>query len=128
MMIWRLWPIWSADAYSSSSLICVDEIEYFNLGFEDAKQVVSALKDKGISTIEAAGFCWGAKMVTELAKSDNIQAAMLLHPSLVKVDDMKEVKAPIAILAAEIDKISPPELIKQFEDILSSKFEVDKFV
>ncbi|PHT35922.1 hypothetical protein CQW23_23622 [Capsicum baccatum] len=97
-------------------------------GFENAKQVVAALKDKGISTIEAVGFCWGAKMVTELAKSDNIQAAVPLHPSLVKVDDMKEVKAPIAILAAEIDKISPPELIKQFEDILSSKFEVDKFV
>lgn len=37
---------------------------------------------------------------------------------------MAEVKAPIAILAAEIDKISPPELIKQFEGILSSKPEV----
>ncbi|KAF3638420.1 hypothetical protein FXO38_23232 [Capsicum annuum] len=97
-------------------------------GFEDAKQVVAALKDRGISAIGAAGFCWGAKVVTELAKSDNIQAAVLLHPSLVKVDDMKEVKAPIAILAAEIDKISPPELIKQFEEILSSKPEVDKLV
>lgn len=97
-------------------------------GFEDAKQVVAALKDKGISSIGAAGFCWGGKVVTELAKSDNIQAAVLLHPSLVKVDDIKEVRAPIAILAAEIDKISPPELIKQFEEILSSKPEVDKFV
>ncbi|KAJ8568687.1 hypothetical protein K7X08_028220 [Anisodus acutangulus] len=97
-------------------------------GFEDAKQVVAALKDKGISAIGAAGFCWGAKVVTELAKSDNIQAAVLLHPSLVKVDDFKEVKAPIAILAAEIDKISPPELIKQFEEILSSKPEVDSVV
>ncbi|KAL3356206.1 hypothetical protein AABB24_017074 [Solanum stoloniferum] len=97
-------------------------------GFEDAKQVVAALKDKGISAIGAAGFCWGAKVVTELSKSDYIQAVVLLHPSLVKVDDFKEVKAPIAILAAEIDKISPPELIKQFEEILSSKPEVDKFV
>ncbi|PHU12138.1 hypothetical protein BC332_19068 [Capsicum chinense] len=67
-------------------------------------------------------------MVTELAKSNNIQAAVLLHPSLVKVVDMKDVKAPIAILATEIDKISPPELTKQFEDILSSKPKVDKFV
>uniref|UniRef100_A0A0V0I7Y2 Putative endo-1,3-1,4-beta-D-glucanase-like n=1 Tax=Solanum chacoense TaxID=4108 RepID=A0A0V0I7Y2_SOLCH len=97
-------------------------------GFEDAKQVVAALKDKGISAIGAAGFCWGAKVVTELSKSDYIQAVVLLRPSLVKVDDFKEVKAPIAILAAEIDKISPPELIKQFEEILSSKPEVDKFV
>ncbi|XP_019226645.1 PREDICTED: endo-1,3;1,4-beta-D-glucanase-like isoform X3 [Nicotiana attenuata] len=97
-------------------------------GFEDAKKVVAALKDKGISAIGAAGFCWGAKVVTDLAKSDYIQAAVQLHPSLVKVDDIKEVKAPIAILAAEIDRISPPELIKQFEEILSSKPEVDSFV
>ncbi|MCD7470192.1 hypothetical protein HAX54_009872 [Datura stramonium] len=97
-------------------------------GFEDAKQVIAALKDKGISAIGAAGFCWGAKVVTELAKSDNIQAAVLLHPSFVSVDDIKEVKAPIAILGAEIDKLSPPELVKQFEEILSSKPEVDSFV
>ncbi|XP_060179716.1 endo-1,3;1,4-beta-D-glucanase-like isoform X2 [Lycium barbarum] len=96
--------------------------------FEDAKRVVAALKDKGISAIGAAGFCWGAKVVTDLAKIDYIQAAVLLHPSLVKVDDIKEVRAPIAILAAEIDKISPPERIKQFEEILSSKPEVDSFV
>lgn len=97
-------------------------------GFEDAKQVVAALKDKGISAIGAAGFCWGAKVVVQLAKSDDIQAAVLLHPSFVTVDDIKEVKAPIAILGAEIDKMSPPELIKQFEEILSSKPEVDNFV
>lgn len=35
-----------------------------------------------------------------------------------------EVNAPIAILGAEIDKMSPPELVKQFEEILSSKPEV----
>ncbi|KAH0739745.1 hypothetical protein KY290_038450 [Solanum tuberosum] len=55
-------------------------------GFEDAKQVIAALKDKGISAIGAAGFCWGGKVVVELAKSDNIQAAVLLHPSFVFVD------------------------------------------
>ena len=33
-------------------------------------------------------------------------------------------KAPIAILGAEIDQLSPPELVKQFEEILSSKPEV----
>lgn len=97
-------------------------------GFEDAKQVIAALKDKGISPIGAAGFCWGGKVVVELAKSDNVQAAVLLHPSFVSVDDIKEVKAPIAILGAEIDQLSPPELVKQFEEILSSKPEVDCFV
>ncbi|RVX20659.1 Endo-1,3;1,4-beta-D-glucanase [Vitis vinifera] len=97
-------------------------------GFEDAKPVIAALKSKGISTIGAAGFCWGAKVVVELAKSDYIQSAVLLHPSRVTVDDIKEVKAPIAVLGAEIDKASPPELLKQFEEVLSTKPEVNSYV
>lgn len=35
-----------------------------------------------------------------------------------------ELKAPIAILGAEVDRISPPELLKKFEEVLSSKAEV----
>ncbi|KAH0633687.1 hypothetical protein KY289_036648 [Solanum tuberosum] len=97
-------------------------------GFEDAKQVIAALKDKGITGIGAAGFCWGGKVVVQLATSENIQAAVLLHPSFVSVDDFKEVNAPIAILGAEIDHLTPPELIMQFKEILSSKPEVDSFV
>ncbi|XP_022137980.1 endo-1,3;1,4-beta-D-glucanase-like [Momordica charantia] len=97
-------------------------------GFEDAKPVVEALKSKGISAIGAVGFCWGAKVVVALAKEELIQAAVLLHPSFVTVDDIKEVKAHISVLGAEIDQISPPELLKQFEEVLSAKPEVDGFV
>ncbi|KAJ9171927.1 hypothetical protein P3X46_015224 [Hevea brasiliensis] len=97
-------------------------------GFEDVKPVIMALKSKGISAIGAAGFCWGAKVVVELAKSDYIQAAVLLHPSLVTVDDIKEVKVPIAVLGAEIDKISPPALVKQFEEVLSTRPEINGYV
>lgn len=35
-----------------------------------------------------------------------------------------ELKAPIAILGAEVDRISPPELLKKFEEVLSSRAEV----
>ncbi|XP_008802649.2 endo-1,3;1,4-beta-D-glucanase-like [Phoenix dactylifera] len=97
-------------------------------GFEDAKLVIEALKNKGVSAIGAAGFCWGAKVVAELAKFDYIKAAVMLHPSFVTVDDIKEVKCHIAILGAEIDKMSPPELLKQFEEILSVKSEVNSYV
>ncbi|PSS14638.1 Endo-1,3 like [Actinidia chinensis var. chinensis] len=97
-------------------------------GFEDAKPVIAALKNKGIPAIGAAGFCWGAKVVVELAKSDYIQAAVLLHPSLVTVDDIKEVKAPLAVLGAETDRISPPELLKQFEEVLSVRPEIHGYV
>ncbi|KAG6732048.1 hypothetical protein I3843_01G149900 [Carya illinoinensis] len=97
-------------------------------GFEAAKPVLEAVKNKGFSAVGAAGFCWGAKVVVELAKAELIQAAVLLHPSLVTVDDIKGVKAPIAILGAEIDHISPPELLKQFEEVLTARSEVDGYV
>lgn len=35
------------------------------------------------------------------------------------------VKAHISVLGAEIDQMSPPELLKQFEEILSAKPEVE---
>ncbi|KAL5541692.1 hypothetical protein UlMin_009402 [Ulmus minor] len=97
-------------------------------GFEDAKPVIEDLKSKGFSAIGAAGFCWGAKVVVELAKINSIQAAVLLHPSLCSLDDIKEVKVPISILGAETDQISPPELVKQFDEALSAKSEIDSFV
>uniref|UniRef100_A0A5B6ZYQ9 Dienelactone hydrolase domain-containing protein n=1 Tax=Davidia involucrata TaxID=16924 RepID=A0A5B6ZYQ9_DAVIN len=97
-------------------------------GFEDAKPVIEALKSKGVTKIGAAGFCWGAKVVVELAKYAYIQAAVLLHPSFVTLDDIQGVKVPISILGAEIDKMSPPELLKQFEGVLNAKPEVDCFV
>ncbi|CAI9107863.1 OLC1v1007334C1 [Oldenlandia corymbosa var. corymbosa] len=97
-------------------------------GVEDAKPVVADLISKGISAIGAAGFCWGAKVAVKLLASDHVQAAVLLHPSFVTVDDIKEVTKPIAILGAELDQLTPPELIKQFEAILATKPEVDSFV
>ncbi|KAL6134192.1 hypothetical protein ACLB2K_066425 [Fragaria x ananassa] len=97
-------------------------------GFEDAKSVIDTLIRIGFSAIGAAGFCWGAKVVTELAKSEFIQAAVLLHPSFTTVDDIEGVKSPIAILGAEIDNYSPPELVKKFEDILKAKPKVNSYV
>ncbi|KAJ4769244.1 alpha/beta-Hydrolases superfamily protein [Rhynchospora pubera] len=97
-------------------------------GYEDAKSVIKSLKEKGASAIGAAGFCWGAKVVVELAKSGDIKAGVLLHPSFVTVDDIKEVKVPISVLGAEIDRTTPPEVVKQFEEILSGRPEVQSFV
>ncbi|KAK1398984.1 endo-1,31,4-beta-D-glucanase-like [Heracleum sosnowskyi] len=97
-------------------------------GFEDAKPVIAALKSQGITTLGAAGFCWGAKVVVELTKSAHIQAAVLLHPShSITLDDIKEVKVPMAILGAEIDNVAPPQVMRQFGEILVSS-KVKSFV
>ncbi|PON80192.1 Dienelactone hydrolase [Parasponia andersonii] len=80
-------------------------------GFENAKVVIQDLKSRGFSAIGAAGFCWGGKVVGELAKLNSIHATMILHPSFVTVDDIKEVEVPLAVLGAEFDGDSPPELL-----------------
>ncbi|CAH2056887.1 unnamed protein product [Thlaspi arvense] len=67
-------------------------------GYEDAKVVIAALRSKGVTSIGAAGFCWG------------------------------DVKIPTAILGAEIDNASPPEQLKHFGKILSAKSEFDSYV
>ncbi|WP_411024818.1 dienelactone hydrolase family protein, partial [Salmonella sp. s57610] len=92
------------------------------------KPVIAALKSKGVLKVGAAGFCWGAKVVVELAKHACIDTAVLLHPSFVTLNDIQEVKVPISILGAEIDKSSPPELLKQFDEALQGKNEVDGYV
>lgn len=97
-------------------------------GFNEAKPIVEAIKSKGVSKIGAAGFCWGAKVTVELAKDSLVQAAVILHPSFVTVDDIQGVKVPISVLGAEHDHMSPPELLKQFEEVLDKKPEMDCFV
>ncbi|KAI8561428.1 hypothetical protein RHMOL_Rhmol04G0338900 [Rhododendron molle] len=95
---------------------------------ETAISVVEALKAKGVSKIGCAGFCWGAKVVVKLGQHPYINAAVLLHPSFVTLDEILGVKVPISILGAENDQISPPELLKQFGKALEAKKEVDCFL
>ncbi|KAH9682994.1 DLH domain-containing protein [Citrus sinensis] len=64
-----------------------------------------------------------AKVAVELAKHEFIQAVVLLHPSFVTVDDIEAVEVPTAVLGAEFDQISPPALLKQFEEVLTDKSE-----
>ncbi|CAI8610511.1 unnamed protein product [Vicia faba] len=113
-------------------------------GFKASQPIIEALKSKGVSTIGAAGFCWGchdienwfartnfantAKTVCELAKSNLSQVVVLAHPSSITVDDIDGVNVPIAILGAGLDTITPPEVIKQFEQVLAAKSGVDSFV
>ncbi|XAR54622.1 hypothetical protein NMG60_11029843 [Bertholletia excelsa] len=97
-------------------------------GYEDAKVVIAALRSKGVTSIGAAGFCWGGVVVVKLARSDDIQAAVVLHPGRINEDDVNDVKIPTAILGAEIDNASPPEQLKHFGKILSAKSEFDSYV
>ncbi|KAJ6677802.1 ENDO-13-14-BETA-D-GLUCANASE-LIKE PROTEIN [Salix viminalis] len=96
---------------------------------EDAKSVIATLKSKGVNSIGAAGFCWGGNVAVKLASSSNdIQAAVILHPGPLTIDEIKEVKIPIAVLGAEADHLSPPEQLKEFGEILSAKSQLASLV
>uniref|UniRef100_A0A6N2LW49 Dienelactone hydrolase domain-containing protein n=1 Tax=Salix viminalis TaxID=40686 RepID=A0A6N2LW49_SALVM len=97
---------------------------------EDAKSVIATLKSKGVNSIGAAGFCWGGNVAVKLASSSNdIQAAVILHPGPLTIDEIKgKVKIPIAVLGAEADHLSPPEQLKEFGEILSAKSQLASLV
>ncbi|GMH18807.1 hypothetical protein Nepgr_020648 [Nepenthes gracilis] len=97
-------------------------------GSEDARSVIADLKSRGVTAVGAAGFCWGGVVVVKLAKFDDIQAGVVLHPGQLSVDDIYAVKVPIAILGAEHDHASPPDQLKQFGEILSANSGVENLV
>ncbi|KAK8548519.1 hypothetical protein V6N13_054689 [Hibiscus sabdariffa] len=97
-------------------------------GFEDAKAVIAALKSKGISAIGATGYCWGGMVAVKLAGTDEIKAAVASHPGPITEDEINGIKVPTSILGAEFDSIFPAEKLKQFEQMLSTKSEVDSMV
>ncbi|KAI5075336.1 hypothetical protein GOP47_0009412 [Adiantum capillus-veneris] len=119
------------DPFSASARVPVEEWKKTHepMDFvEGTISIVETLKNKGIFSTGAVGFCWGAKVVVELAKRDYLKVAVLCHPSFASVDDFKDVKTPIAILAAETDRFSPPDVVMQYQEILESRNEVQSFV
>lgn len=89
---------------------------------EVTKGLVEALKDKGVGSIGAAGFCWGAKPVVVLAKEKVVKAIVQLHPSGIQAADYEEVTVPICVLAA------PTDGVDKYVDLLESRTDVKSFV
>ncbi|CAM6118299.1 unnamed protein product [Calypogeia fissa] len=90
--------------------------------------IIKGLKDKGIKSVGIAGFCYGGKVATLVASKGTADAAVLLHPSRITLDDMKQVKGAIAILSAELDKHSTVSDVDEWKQILESRNEVELFV
>lgn len=54
-------------------------------------KVITALKEEGVTTLAAVGYCFGARYVFDLAFENVIKVAAVAHPSLLKVPQDIEV-------------------------------------
>ncbi|KIJ55481.1 hypothetical protein M422DRAFT_24055 [Sphaerobolus stellatus SS14] len=85
--------------------------------------VIAALKEKGITSYAATGYCFGGRYVFDLSFENVIKAGAVSHPSLLKVpDDLEKLlatsKAPLLINAAEIDEQYPLEAQAKGDELL----------
>ena len=70
--------------------------------------------------IGAVGYCFGGKYVVRHLRPDSgkIDAGYTAHPSFVEPAELKDMKGPLAISAAETDPIFPSEKRHETEVIL----------
>lgn len=57
--------------------------------------------------IVAVGYCFGAKYVIRLLANE-VQAGYVAHPSFVSLEELAEIKGPLAIAAAGLSPPRPP--------------------
>jgi len=75
------------------------------------RRLVDGLKEQGITIYGATGYCYGARLVFDLAFDNVIQAAVVSHPSIIKPDDLdtylEKSKAALLINSCELDDAFP---------------------
>jgi len=89
---------------------------------ENVKKLVSfgqALKSDGIKKLGVYGFCWGGK-VTVVASGEKtpFDAAAIVHPAMLSVDDANKLTIPFAIYPS---KDEPKDEYQKVVDVLSKK-------
>ncbi|KAI9454364.1 chlorocatechol-degradation protein [Russula earlei] len=87
------------------------------------RRVVEGLKEQGIAVYGATGYCYGARLVFDLAFDNVIQTAVVAHPSLVQSDELdtylEKSKAALLINSCEFDDLFPPSLAKTADEKFS---------
>lgn len=66
------------------------------------------------------GYCFGGKYVVRHLVPGKFDVGYTAHPSHIDADELKSMKGPLAIAAAEIDGIFPLEKRQETEEILKA--------
>ncbi|MCJ1477886.1 hypothetical protein MMC13_006559 [Lambiella insularis] len=83
------------------------------------KKFVKHLREvEGAKRVGAMGYCFGAKYVVRGLGSRDVDVGYVAHPSFVDADELKQIKGPLSIAAAETDRIFPPPKRHESEEIL----------
>ncbi|KAI5065432.1 hypothetical protein GOP47_0020127 [Adiantum capillus-veneris] len=91
----------------------------------EASKIIEELNRQGFKRVGVVGFCWGGKITVSLINgSTKVDASVMLHPSFLLEEEIQAVKVPLAILGAEIDEITPPQMANEFGAILAKIPEV----
>ncbi|KAI4866023.1 dienelactone hydrolase [Hypoxylon rubiginosum] len=77
-------------------------------------------EERGVTTLGAVGYCFGAKYVARHQKN-GIQAGFMAHPSFVEPEELQGFRAPLSIASAPVDKLFPQEMRHMSENWLNEK-------
>jgi len=85
-------------------------------------KVIAALKEEGVTTFGATGYCLGGRYAFDLAFENIIKASVVAHPSLLQVPaDLEKyiatAKAPLLINSCTVDTQFPLEAQAKADEI-----------
>ncbi|KAK1221904.1 hypothetical protein PQX77_015284 [Marasmius sp. AFHP31] len=91
------------------------------------RAVLGALREKGVKKIGVTGYCFGGLYTTLLSQTNEVEVAVMSHPSLLTLpDDIETIVAnstvPIEIHSANLDTVLTPELAEEVDSIFAQGY------
>jgi len=96
-------------------LAWLNDVASDEIVMRDIKNVVQSLKDDGVATVGAVGFCWGAKPAIQGSEAGLLDAIGSAHPSFVTPELAETIACPTIFLPSkdEADFIPVMEVLKK---------------
>ncbi|PVV04642.1 hypothetical protein BB560_000850 [Smittium megazygosporum] len=103
----------------SSLISWILKVGSYSMLEKDFNTAKDYLTKEGFDTIFAVGFCYGGKLVMNLAgQNPFIKAGAIIHPSVVEPSELDNCKVPIIMLPAHDD----PDMLPVYEALKKKPF------